>query len=343
MTPGPAPVSLPTADAGAQLTVRGLKVHFPITEGLRRRQVGVIRAVDGVDLDLAAGETLGVVGESGCGKSTMGRGIVQLIKPTAGSVCFDGVELTELGPHEMRSMRRRLQIVFQDPYSSLDPRMPVGRTIAEPLEVHDLASGRARTERVGELMRIVGLDPSFADRYPHQFSGGQRQRIGIARALAVEPDVIVADESLSALDVSIQAQIVNLFEELQARYGLGYLFISHDLAVVRHISDSVAVMYLGRIVERAPKAAFYANPLHPYSRALLSAVPVPDPAVEVDRSRTILTGDVPSPANPPPGCRFNTRCPLRKQLGNPAICTEVDPELVELEPGHLVGCHFAGS
>lgn len=330
-------------DAHARkLAVRDLAVHFPVTEGLLRRHVGAVRAVDGIDLDVGVGETVGIVGESGCGKSTMGRAVIQLVKPTAGSVTLDGVELTQLDTNQMRRMRRRIQMVFQDPYSSLDPRMTVGRTIAEPLEVHDLARGRGRADRVRELMRIVGLDPSVADRYPHEFSGGQRQRVGIARALAVEPDVIVADEPVSALDVSIQAQVINLFAELQSKFGLSYIFISHDLGVVRHISDRVAVMYLGRIVETAPKKSLYARPLHPYSQALLSAVPVPDPEAEAHRTRIILGGDVPSPVNPPSGCHFHPRCPLRKRLGNPDVCTSVSPDLVEYEPTHFASCHFAG-
>ncbi len=329
----------PAASAGAKLLdVRGLKMHFPLTQGIIfQRQVGAVRAVDGIDFFVEKGETLGLVGESGCGKSTTGRAILQLYKPTDGSVKFEGTELTTLHSEPMRRMRRKMQMIFQDPYASLNPRMTVGNIIGEPLEVHDLARGRERTERVQELLRVVGLNPYFTNRYPHEFSGGQRQRIGVARALAVEPEFIVADEPISALDVSIQAQIINLLEELQSRFQLTYLFIAHDLSVVRHISDRVAVMYLGKIVELADRQELYEHPLHPYTQALLSAVPIPDPVIEAKRKRIILTGDVPSPVNPPTGCRFHTRCWKAQQ-----ICAEVDPEFIEHSPRHWAACHFPG-
>jgi len=331
--------STATADSGRNLLeVRALKMHFPLTQGIIfQRQVGAVRAVDGVDFFVEKGETLGLVGESGCGKSTTGRAILQLYKPTAGEVLFDGIDLVKLGGEQMRRMRRRLQMIFQDPYASLNPRMTVGNIIGEPLEVHNLAKGKEKTERVQELLRVVGLNPYFTNRYPHEFSGGQRQRIGIARALAVEPDFIVADEPISALDVSIQAQVINLLEELQSKFHLTFLFIAHDLSVVRHISDRVAVMYLGKIVELADRRALYERPLHPYSQALLSAVPIPDPAIETKRKRIILTGDVPSPVNPPSGCRFHTRCWKAQP-----ICSEVDPEFKEHEPRHWAACHFPG-
>jgi oligopeptide transport system ATP-binding protein len=281
------------------------------------------------------GETLGLVGESGCGKSTTGRAILQLYKPTAGSVSFGGVELTQVKGNELRRMRRRMQMIFQDPYASLNPRMSVGSIIGEPLQIHGLARGSgARRERIQDLMRVVGLNPYYANRYPHEFSGGQRQRIGIARALAVEPDFIVADEPVSALDVSIQAQIINLMEDLQQQFGLTYLFIAHDLSVVRHISDRVGVMYLGKMMEMADRNELYENPLHPYTKALLSAVPVPDPSVEVGRERIILTGDVPSPLRPPPGCVFHTRCPIVIDE-----CRQVLPEWRDVGGGHYVACH----
>jgi oligopeptide transport system ATP-binding protein len=332
--------STATAGSGRNLLeVKALKMHFPLTQGIIfQRQVGAVRAVDGIDFFVEKGETLGLVGESGCGKSTTGRAILQLYKPTAGEVMFDGNDLTRLGGEQMRRMRRRMQMIFQDPYASLNPRMTVGNIIGEPLEVHSLAKGREKTERVQELLKVVGLNPYFTNRYPHEFSGGQRQRIGIARALAVEPEFIVADEPISALDVSIQAQVINLLEELQDRFKLTYLFIAHDLSVVRHISDRVAVMYLGKIVELADRVDVYERPLHPYSQALLSAVPIPDPAVESKRKRIILTGDVPSPVNPPSGCRFHTRCWKAQQ-----ICSEVDPEFIEHEPRHWAACHFPGA
>ncbi len=327
-----------TATAGSGnnlLTVSALKMHFPLTQGIIfQRQVGAVRAVDGIDFFVEKGETLGLVGESGCGKSTTGRAILQLYKPTAGSVNFDGTELTTLGGEQMRRMRRRMQMIFQDPYASLNPRMTVGNIIGEPLEVHNLAKGRAKTERVQELLKIVGLNPYFTNRYPHEFSGGQRQRIGVARALAVEPDFIVADEPISALDVSIQAQVINLLEELQDRFKLTYLFIAHDLSVVRHISDRVAVMYLGKMMELTGRDELYENPLHPYTKALLSAVPIPDPEVETKRERIILSGDVPSPMHPPPGCVFNTRCPIAIDE-----CRQVVPEWRELSKDHWVACH----
>ena len=331
--------STATIDSGKNLLdVKALKMHFPLTQGIIfQRQVGAVRAVDGIDFFVEKSETLGLVGESGCGKSTTGRAILQLYKPTAGQVVFDGVELTRLGGEQMRKMRRRMQMIFQDPYASLNPRMTVGNIIGEPIEVHNLAKGKEKTERVQELLRVVGLNPYFTNRYPHEFSGGQRQRIGIARALAVEPEFIVCDEPISALDVSIQAQVINLLEELQDRFKLTYLFIAHDLSVVRHISDRVAVMYLGKIVELADRVDLYERPLHPYSQALLSAVPIPDPAVESKRKRIILTGDVPSPVNPPSGCRFHTRCWKAQQ-----ICSEVDPEFIEHEPRHWAACHFPG-
>jgi oligopeptide transport system ATP-binding protein len=332
--------STATIDSGKNLLdVKALKMHFPLTQGIIfQRQVGAVRAVDGIDFFVEKGETLGLVGESGCGKSTTGRAILQLYKPTAGAVVFDGVELTKLGGEAMRKMRRRMQMIFQDPYASLNPRMTVGSIIGEPLEVHNLARGKEKTERVQELLRVVGLNPYFTNRYPHEFSGGQRQRIGIARALAVEPEFIVCDEPISALDVSIQAQVINLLEELQDRFNLTYLFIAHDLSVVRHISDRVAVMYLGKIVELADRVDLYERPLHPYTQALLSAVPIPDPAVESKRKRIILTGDVPSPVNPPSGCRFHTRCWKAQQ-----ICSEVDPEFIEHESRHWAACHFPGA
>jgi len=319
------------------LDVRDLVMHFPLTQGIIfQRKVGAVRAVDGVSFHIKRGETLGLVGESGCGKSTTGRAILQLYKPTAGEVFFEGQDLTKLKGEQMRRMRRKVQMIFQDPYASLNPRMTVGSIIGEPLEIHGLAKGRGKQQRVQELLSVVGLNPYFANRYPHEFSGGQRQRIGIARALAVNPSFIVCDEPISALDVSIQAQIINLLEELQDEFGLTYLFIAHDLSVVRHISDRIAVMYLGKIAELADRLELYRNPLHPYSKALLSAVPIPDPVVERKRERIILTGDVPSPVNPPPGCRFHTRCPLAD-----TICREKEPEFREVVPGHWAACHFA--
>jgi oligopeptide transport system ATP-binding protein len=324
------------------LEVSGLTMHFPLTRGIfQRKGGGVVRAVDDIAFFVERGETLGLVGESGCGKSTTGRALLQLCRPTAGSVRFDGIELTELSREQIRRMRRRMQMIFQDSYASLNPRMTVGNIISEPLEVHDLVRGHERTERVQELLRVVGLNPYFTNRYPHEFSGGQRQRIGIARALAVEPEFIVADEPLSALDVSIRAQIVNLLEDLQGMFHLTYLFIAHDLAVVHHMSDRVAVMYLGKIVELADRYELEERSLHPYTQALLSAVPTPDPPTEVQRRRIVLKGDVPSPVDPPSGCRFHTRCFLRDKLGKPEICSTTEPELVEHEPRHWVACHFA--
>ena len=333
---------LPTS-AGPLVEVEDLKVYFPIREGIiRERHIGDVRAVDGISFSLARGETLGLVGESGCGKSTTGRAVLRLYEPTAGVVRFDGVDVTSLKSEELRRMRRRMQMIFQDPYASLNPRMTVNGIVGEPLEVHgEGGSGEARRQRVRELLTTVGLNPEYGIRYPHEFSGGQRQRIGIARALALNPDLIVADEPISALDVSIQAQIINLLQRLQDGFGLTYLFIAHDLSVVRHISDRIAVMYLGRIVEVAPSRQLNTEPLHPYSVALLSAIPIPDPVVEARRRRIILTGDVPSPVNPPSGCRFHTRCWLRERLGNPERCTTDDPILREVIPGHTVACHFA--
>jgi oligopeptide transport system ATP-binding protein len=315
--------------------VVNLKKYFPIMRGIIfQRQVGAVKAVDGISFDIKRGETLGLVGESGCGKSTTGRTILQLYRPTEGAVYFKGENLVELKGEALRRKRRDMQMIFQDPYASLNPRMTVGSIIAEPLEIHGIATGKAAKERVQELLQLVGLNPYFANRYPHEFSGGQRQRIGVARALASNPSFIVCDEPISALDVSIQAQVVNLLEDLQDQFGLTYLFIAHDLSMVRHISDRVAVMYLGKIVELATRNEVYENPWHPYTQALLSAVPVPDPRVERRRQRILLQGDLPSPANPPKGCHFNTRCPVAFD-----ICYEVDPELREVTPDHWVACH----
>jgi len=326
------------AEQQVLVRVKDLKKHFPITRGIIvQRQVGAIKAVDGISFDIYRGETLGLVGESGCGKSTTGRTVLQLYRPTSGEVHFEGENLVEMKGERLRRQRRKMQMIFQDPYASLNPRMTVGSIVGEPLEVHNVASGRARQERVQELLQMVGLNPYFVNRYPHEFSGGQRQRIGVARALALNPSFIVCDEPISALDVSIQAQVVNLLEDLQDQLGLTYLFIAHDLSMVRHISDRVAVMYLGKIVELTDRDSLYGNPQHPYTEALLSAVPIPDPTVEETRRRIILEGDVPSPANPPVGCNFSTRCPKVMQ-----VCHEVDPEFKEISPGHWCACHLVG-
>lgn len=320
----------------ALVHVGDLFVHFPIHRGLIRRQIGAVRAVDGISFDIKRGETLGLVGESGSGKSTTGRAILQLRRPTSGNVRFDGVDLVELKGEELRKMRRKMQMIFQDPYASLNPRMTVGEIVGEPLLVHDVTTEAEANERVKQLLELVKLNPSFSTRYPHEFSGGQRQRIGIARALALQPSFIVCDEPISALDVSIQAQVVNLLEDLQAQFNLTYLFIAHDLSMVRHISDRVAVMYLGVIMELASRDEIYLKPLHPYTQALLSAIPIPDPIADAKRKRVILEGDIPSPVDPPSGCRFRTRCPIAEQ-----ICAEVKPEFRELRPGHFTACHFS--
>ena len=320
----------------ALLRVRGLAKHFPVFRGMLRRQVGAVKAVDGLGFDVHEGETLGLVGESGCGKSTAGRVIVRLHDATAGTVVFGGEDITRLRGAPLRRLRRRMQMVFQDPQDSLNPRMTVGSIVGEPLLEHGIAKGRALVEQVGALLDSVGLRPSYANRYPHEFSGGQRQRIGVARALALRPRFIVCDEPIAALDVSIQAQVVNLLQDLRERFNLTYLFISHDLAMVRHIADRVAVMYLGKIVELAPAAALYAAPRHPYTQALLSAAPGHDPRVEARRQRILLRGEVPNPAAPPPGCRFSTRCPQASE-----ICSRQQPEWREVAAGHSVACHFS--
>ena len=317
----------------ALIRVEDLVKHFPIYRGVIRRQVGAIRAVDGVTFSVRRGETLGLVGESGCGKTTVGRTILQLYQPTSGHVYFKDIDLTELKPEPMRHMRQELQMIFQDPYASLNPRMTVREIVGEPLVVFGLASGKELDKRVAELLNLVRLDQNYAGRYPHEFSGGQRQRIGVARALAMNPSFIVCDEPISALDVSIQAQVVNLLEDLQKELNLTYLFIAHDLSMVRHISDRVAVMYLGKVMELADRNDVYYNPLHPYTIALLSSIPVPDPEFYEDHQRIVLEGDVPSPANPPSGCRFRTRCPIADEH-----CAEVIPELREISPGHFVAC-----
>jgi oligopeptide transport system ATP-binding protein len=317
------------------LDLKDMQVYFPVMAGfIISKKIADNKAVDGVTFNVRRGETLGLVGESGCGKSTTGRAVLQLYKPTGGKVYFNGTDMSTLHGNDMRMLRRKMQMIFQDPYASLNPRMSVRDIIGEPLLIHKLGSAAERRERVAELMRIVGLNPYYATRFPHEFSGGQRQRIGIARALAVSPDFIVCDEPVSALDVSIQAQIINLLEELQEQFGLTYLFIAHDLAVVRHISDRVAVMYLGKLMELADRNEIYDNPLHPYTKALLSAVPIPDPALERKRERIILTGDVPSSLRPPRGCVFHTRCPIAIDE-----CRQVIPEWREVEAGHWVACH----
>ena len=319
---------------GTLVEVRGLKKYFPITQGIIiQRKVADVKAVDGLDFSIQRGETLGLVGESGCGKSTTGRTILQLYRPTEGEVFFEGKDLARLKGEELRKMRRHMQMIFQDPYASLNPRMTVGDIIGEPLEVHNIAKGKEKKEQVQELLQVVGLNPYFVNRYPHEFSGGQRQRIGIARALAVKPDFIVCDEPISALDVSIQAQIINLLEELQEKLHLTILFIAHGLAVVRHISDRVAVMYLGKIMEIADSTALCSTPLHPYTQSLLSAAPIPDPEVELKRKRIILEGDVPSPLDPPSGCRLHTRCPIVIEK-----CSLKEPPLEEHQPGHFAAC-----
>jgi peptide/nickel transport system ATP-binding protein len=323
---------------GALVEVENLRVWFPIKSGIvLDRHIGDIKAVDDVSFSIQRGETLGLVGESGCGKSTVGRTILRLYEPTAGRVVFDGQDITNLSQNEIRPLRRRMQMVFQDPYASLNPRHSVGRIVGEPLRVHGLAGKKESSSRVRELLEVVGLPADAATRYPHEFSGGQRQRIGLARSLALNPDFIVCDEPVSALDVSIQAQIINLLENLQADFELTYLFIAHDLAVVRHISDRIAVMYLGKIVEISAAAELYDDPLHPYTISLLSAVPIPDPVVERERETILLVGDLPSPANPPAACRFHTRCPYVQ----PTRCREEEPLLRRLAPDHVVACHWA--
>jgi oligopeptide transport system ATP-binding protein len=326
-----------TAENEILVRVENLTKYFPITRGVFQRHVGDIKAVDGISFFVRRSETLGLVGESGCGKTTTGRTLLQLYRPTDGHAYFEGQDLSTMKGEQLRRMRRRMQMIFQDPYASLNPRMTIGSIVGEPLEVHNIAKGKEKRERVQELLRLVGLNPYFINRYPHEFSGGQRQRVGVARALALNPDFIVCDEPVSSVDVSIQAQIVNLLEDLQAQFGMAYLFIAHDLSMVRHISDRVAVMYLGKIVELTSRDKLYDNPLHPYTQALLSAVPIPDPVVEERRQRIILEGDVPSPAHPPEGCNFNTRCPVVMD-----VCKKEDPEFKEVGSEHWVSCHRVG-
>ena len=330
-------LSMPTTTGTTLIDVKGLKVHFPIKGGILNRTVATVKAVDGVDLFVPRGETLGLVGESGCGKSTTGRAILQLIRPTAGSVSFEGVDLTKLSNDQVRRKRSEMQMIFQDPYGSLDPRFTVGQIISEPLENFKRGNQKEVRDEVGHLLEVVGLNPYYVNRFPHEFSGGQRQRIGIARALALHPKLVIADEPVSALDVSIQAQVLNLLKDLQEKFGLTYLFVAHNLSVVKHISDRVAVMYLGRVAELADSEELYKMPLHPYTQALLSAIPVPDPEIESRRKRIILEGDVPSPVNPPSGCNFHPRCWKAQQ-----ICREVIPPLEAKQPNHYAACHFPG-
>jgi peptide/nickel transport system ATP-binding protein len=335
------PYVVPQARNGPLLRVRRLKKYFPVRRGLLQRVVGYVKAVDDVSLDLHSGETLGLVGESGCGKSTLGRTVLRLVEPSSGTIEFEGRDITKLPQRRMKALRKEMQIIFQDPVGSLDPRMTVADIVSEGLLVHGVRQQSLREETARNLLERVGLRREFADRFPHEFSGGQRQRIGIARALALAPKLIVADEPVSALDVSIQSQVLNLLVELKREFGLTYIFVAHNLAVVAYISERVAVMYLGKVVELALSAELYGNPLHPYTRTLLSAIPVADP--DVRRDRIMLTGDVPSPFNPPSGCHFRTRCPLAMRKGTQeGICAEVEPSLAESRPGHFAACHFAG-
>ncbi|HLI05245.1 MAG TPA: dipeptide ABC transporter ATP-binding protein [Ktedonobacteraceae bacterium] len=320
------------------LDVRDLKMHFPLTQGVViQRTVGHVRAVDGISFSIERGQTMGLVGESGSGKTTIGRTIVRLYKPTAGEMLFEGQDLAKLEGEALRQMRRRVQMIFQDPFASLNPRYTIGSLVAEPMHIYHIASGKEIRERTEELLQVVGLRPEYIDRYPHEFSGGQRQRIAVARALAINPEFVIADEPVSALDVSIRAQVLNLLQRLQRQFNLTYLFVSHDLSVVRHVADRIAVMYLGKIVELADQAELYASPKHPYTKALLSAVPIPDPKIEKRRKRIILSGDLPSPINIPKGCRFHTRCPMAQQ-----ICREIEPPFERKEGNnHYAACHFS--
>jgi oligopeptide/dipeptide ABC transporter ATP-binding protein len=336
--PGSPPVRV--VDGAPLVQVSDLVKHFPVRGGILQRQVGTVQAVDGVSFDIKRGETLGLVGESGCGKTTVGRLLLRLIEPTSGTIRFDGVDITAISGAALKPYRRRMQIIFQDPYSSLDPRTPIGDSIGEGLRIHGIGTSAEREAKVSRMMDMVGLQSYHARRYPHEFSGGQRQRIGIARALVLEPDLVVCDEPVSALDVSIQAQVLNLLKALQRELGLTYVFVAHNMGVVEHISDRVAVMYLGRIAELADRRALFQHQEHPYTAALMSAIPIPDP--EIRRQRVILTGDVPSPVNPPSGCRFHPRCPLRASLGDPAICSSTVPPLADVGAEHLCACHFRG-
>jgi oligopeptide/dipeptide ABC transporter ATP-binding protein len=338
VSPGPDASAGPSVREHPLVEVRDLVKHFPVKGGILQRTVGHVQAVDGVSFEIRRGETLGLVGESGCGKTTVGRLLLRLIEPTSGTIRFDGVDITRIPGRKLKPFRRRMQIIFQDPYASLDPRLPIADCIGEGLRIHGIGTPAERREKVRRMMDLVGLQSYHARRYAHEFSGGQRQRIGIARALVLEPELVVCDEPVSALDVSIQAQVLNLLKELQRELGLTYVFVAHNMGVVEHISDRVAVMYLGRIAEVAERRELFRIPEHPYTQALLSAIPVPDP--ELPRRRVILQGDVPSPLNPPSGCRFNPRCQLRAELGGPAVCVDREPVLEEVRPDHLVACHF---